>query len=110
MFQIFVRQQNLCDDEAVRGKKFFINRHEPRLADGSAGLFFREIRRPHFVAERAHARTHSAAGDDHDFFAGFPQRGDLRDDLFELCGINQLPAVREDAGAEFHHEARNGFE
>ena len=40
----------------------------------------------------------------------FSQRGDLRDELLQLRGINQLPAVGEDAGAEFHDEARNGFE
>jgi len=109
MLQIFMRQQNLRNDEAVRGKKFFVNRHESRLADGGAGLFFREICRTRFVAERAHARSDRAAGDDDDFFAGFAQRRDLRDDLLELSGIDQLPAVGEDASAEFHHEARSGF-
>ena len=84
MFQIFMREQNLRDDEAVRGKKFVVSRHEPRLADGGAGLFFREVGGPRFVAERAHARADRAAGDEHDFLAGFFQRGELRDELFEL--------------------------
>ena len=105
MFQIFVRQQNLRDDETVRGKKFFINGHQPSLADGGTRLFFREIRRTRLVAERAHARTHRAAGDDHNFLAGFAQRGDLRDDLLKLRRINQLPAVGEDAGAKFYNDA-----
>ncbi len=43
-------------------------------------------------------------------YAGLFQCGDLRDKLFQLRRVNQLPAVGEDAGAEFYDEARNGFE
>jgi len=105
-----VRQQNLGNHETVSGKKFFVGCHQPCLADGGAGLFFREIGRTIFVAEDAHARANRAAGDDHNFLAGFAQRGDLRDDLLKLRGINQLPAVGEDAGAEFHNDATGGLE
>ena len=69
-----------------------------------------EIGGARIKTKRAHARADRAAGDDHDFLACLSQRGDLRDDLFELCGINLLPAVREDAGAELDHDTGDVFE
>ena len=45
------------------------------------------------------ARSH-----EHNFLAGFSQRRDLRDQLFQLGGINQLAAVGQNAGAEFDDE------
>ena len=49
-------------------------------------------------------------GDEHDFLAGLAQRGDLRDELFQLRRVGLLAAVGEHAGAEFHDEADGGFE
>jgi hypothetical protein len=69
-----------------------------------------EFVRALFVAERAHARADRAAGHKHNFLAGFFQRGDLRDELFQLRRVNLFPAVGQHARAEFHDEARNGFE
>jgi hypothetical protein len=43
-------------------------------------------------------------------FPDLPQRRHLSHDLFELRGINLLPAVREDAGAEFDNDAGDIFE
>ena len=57
------------------------------------------------VAKRAHARADRAAGDDDDFLAGLPERGELRDDLIELGGVELLAAIGEDAGAELDHDA-----
>jgi hypothetical protein len=105
MFQVLVREQNLRDVQIVLAQKVFVNRHEPRLADSGAGLKFREFGGTRRVAERAHARADRAAGHEHDFLAGFPQRGDLRDELLQLRRINQFPAVGEHAGAEFDDKA-----
>ena len=103
-------EQNLGDVQIVFRKKFGVSGHEPRLTDGGAGLKFRKFRRTFFVTEHAHARADRAGSHQHDFLAGFFQRGDLRDELLHLRRVNQLPAVGKDAGAEFHDEARNGFE
>ena len=65
---------------------------------------------PFFIAERAHARADGAGGDEHDFLAGFSQRGDLRDELFQLRRVGLLAAVGEHAGAEFHDDAGGGFD
>ena len=110
MFQIIVREQNLGDVQIVFRKQFGVICHEPRLAHGGAGLEFREFARTLFVAERAHARADRAAGHEHNFFSRFPQRGDLRDELFQLRRVNLFPAVGQHARAEFDDEARNGFE
>jgi hypothetical protein len=109
MFQIFVREQNLRDDDFVRGKKFVVSGHEPRLTDGGARLFFRKISRTRIVTERAHACADRATGNEHNFLAGFFQRGELRNELFQLRGINQFPAVGQNAGSQFDDQARNGF-
>jgi hypothetical protein len=109
MFQVVVRQQHLRDVKVELRKKFFVNRHQSRLADGGARLQFGEIIGPSLVAERAHARAHGAGRDEHDLLPGFALRGDLRDQLLQLRQIRLLPAVREDTGAEFHHHAGNIF-
>ena len=110
VFQVVVRQQHLRDVQTVCGKKFFVNRHQPRLADGGAGLKFGEFARALFVAERAHAGADRAAGDEHDFLAGLPQRGNLRDELLQLRRVRLLAAVGQHARAEFHDEAGGGFD
>ena len=71
---------------------------------------FGEFRRTPFITERAHARADRSAGNEHNFFSRFPQRGDLRDELLQLRRINLFPAVGQHARAEFDDEARNGFE
>jgi len=43
MLEVFVGEQHLRDAQIVRGEKFFVNRHELRLADGGAGLQFGEV-------------------------------------------------------------------
>ncbi len=53
MFKVFVREQHLCDDEPVRGKKLVVGRHQSRLADSGASLFFR---RDQWAAMRSRAR------------------------------------------------------
>jgi hypothetical protein len=103
-------EEHLRGDEAVRGKKFIVRGHEARLADGGARLFFREIGGTRGVTERAHAGTDRAGSHEHHFFAGFFQGGDLRDQLFQLRRINQLPAIGEDTGAEFDDKTGNRFE
>ena len=110
MFEVVVREQHLRDVQIVRGKKFFVNGHQPRLADGGAGLKLGEFGRAFFITERAHARADRAAGDEDDFLAGLPQRGDLRDELLQLRRVGLLAAVGEHAGAEFHDEAGGGFD
>ena len=80
------------------------------MPHGSTGLLLREISRARVKTKRAHACADRATGDDYDFLARASQRGDLRDDLFELRGINLLPAVREDAGAELDDEAADILE
>ena len=104
MLQIFVREQHLRNDEAVPGEEFVVRRHEARLADGGAGLFFGEAGGTRFIAERAHARPDRPRSHQHNFPAGFFQRRDLRDQLFQLGGINQLAAIGKNAGAEFDDE------
>ena len=110
MFEVVVRQQHLRDVQIVRGEKFFVNGHQPRLADGGARLKLGEFGRAFFVTERAHARADRAAGDEHDFLAGLSQRGDLRDELLKLRRVGLLAAVGEHARAEFHDEAGGGFD
>jgi len=94
----------------VRGKQLVVSSHEPRLADGGTGLFLREFRRTRLITERTHAGTDCATGDDDDFLAGFFERGDLRDDLLKLRGVDQFTAVGQDTGAELDDDAGNGLE
>jgi len=110
MFEVFMGEQHLCDMQIVSGKKFGVMRHQPRLANGGAGLEFRELARTFFVTERAHARADRAGSHEHDFLAGFFQRGNLRDELLQLRRINLFPAVGQHARAEFHDDARGGFD
>jgi len=110
MFEIVMREQNLRDVQIVAREKFGIHRHEARLADGGTGLQFREFARTFFITQRAHARADGAGGDEHDFPAGFSQRGDLRDELFQLRRVGLLAAVGEHAGAEFHDDTGGGFD
>jgi len=103
-----MREQHLGDDEAVAREQLIIDRHEPRLSDGGAGLFFRENGGPDFKTQGAHAGTDRTTGDEHDLLAGLAQHGNLPDELFELRGVGLLAAVGEDAGAEFHDDAAGG--
>ena len=91
-------------------KQLGVHGHEPRLADGGAGLQFRQFVGPFFITQRAHARADGARGDEHDFLAGFFQRGDLGNELFQLRRVGLLAAVGEHPGAEFHDEAGGGFD
>ena len=110
MFEVVMREQHLRDVQIVPREKFRVNGHEPRLADGGARLQFGEFAGPFFIAQRAHARADGAGGDEHDFLAGFSQRGDLGDELFQLRRVGLLAAVGEHAGAEFHDDAGGGFD
>ena len=40
VLQVFVREQNLGDMQALFGEQFCIIGHQPRLPDGGAGLEF----------------------------------------------------------------------
>ena len=84
MFEIVVGQQDLGNAEAGLGKKLFVSRHQPGLADGGAGLQLRKFRRPFFVAQCAHACTHRARRDNDDLFSQRPNGGDLARQLFQL--------------------------
>jgi hypothetical protein len=105
-----MREQNLRDVQIVPREKFGIHRHEARLADGGARLQFGEFARTFGITQRAHARADGAGGDEHDFLAGFSQRGDLRDELFQLRRVGLFAAVGEHAGAEFHDDTGGGFD
>ncbi len=61
MFEVVVREQHLRDVQTVPREQFRVHGHEPRLADGGAGLQFGEFGRAFFQAERAHARADRAA-------------------------------------------------
>ena len=105
VLEVVVREQHLRDVQVVRGKKFFVNGHEPRLADGGARGERGGLGRAFFKAERAHARADRAAGDEHNLLAGLAQRGDLRDELFKLREVGLLAAVGQHARAELDHDA-----
>jgi hypothetical protein len=98
----------LRDAQIMLREKFRVSGHEPRLADGGAGLKFGEVAGAFFKTERAHARADCAAADDDDFASRFSLRGDLRDELLQLRRINLFPAVGQHAGAEFDDGARGG--
>ena len=110
MFEIVVREQHLRDVQFVAREKSGIHRHEARLADGGARLQFGEVAGTFFITQRAHARADGAGGDEHDFLAGFSQRGELGDELFQLRRVGLLAAVGEHAGAEFHDDTGGGFD
>ena len=110
VFEVVVREQHLGDVQAVPREQFCVGGHEPRLADGGAGLQFGEFGRALVQSQRAHARADGAGGDDHDFPASLALPGDLRDELFQLRRVGLLAAVREHARAEFHDNADGGFE
>ena len=110
MLEIIVREQHLRDAQIVRGEKFFVNGHEPRLADGGAGLQFSRVGRPFFIAERAHAGADCAGGDEHNFPTRFSQRSDLGGELFQLRLVGLLAAVGEHTRAEFNDDASGGFD
>ncbi len=55
VFEVVVGEQHLGDVQAVLREKLLVNRHEPRLADGGAGLELGELAGPLLVAEHAHA-------------------------------------------------------
>jgi len=105
-----MREQHLRDVQIVPREQVRVGGHEPRLADGGARLQFGEVAGTFFITQRAHARADGAGGDEHDFLAGFPQRGDLGHELFQLHRVGLLAAVGEHARAEFHDQTGGGFD
>jgi hypothetical protein len=94
----------------VLREKFFVSGHEPRLADGGAGLQFGKFGGALFETERAHARADCAAGDDHDFLARGTLLGNLRDQACHLGKVRLLATVGKDARAELDDDAGGGFD
>ena len=105
-----MREQDLGDGQAMRAEQLLVNRHEPRLAHRRASLQLRQLVRALLVAQRPHARAHRARRDQHNLPARLPLLGDLRHQLLHLGKVRLLPAVRQDAGAQLHHDARDVFE
>ena len=110
VLEIVVREEDLRDVEAELGEEVFVSRHQPRLADGGAGLQLGEFLGPRLEAEHAHARTDRSGGDEDDLAARPALGGDLRDKLLHLRKVRLLPGVCEDAGAELDDEACDVFE
>ena len=110
MLQVIVREQDLGDGQVMRAEQLLVDRHEPRLAHRRASLQLRQIARPLVVAQRPHARAHGARGDEHNLPARLALLGHLRHQLLHLGQVRLLPAVRQDPGAQLHHQARDIFE
>jgi len=103
---VAVREQELRDGDAVGREDFLIRNHEPRLADGGAGLARGKLRGPLLQAERIEARSDRAAGDDDAFVAALHERGDFRREPAKLPQVEGVPPLRgENAGAEFENDA-----
>ena len=109
VFQIVVGQEHLTDSQSRRAEEFFVNGHQPGLADRRARLQVRQIRRPFVVAEYAHPRPNCAGRDKDNLFSFLSHCGDLGDQLAELIEIRLFAAVGQDTGAELDDDSGDAF-
>jgi hypothetical protein len=58
--QIVMRQEDLRDSEQMRFESRLPDLHQPRLADGGAGLLFRKLPGTPFEFQCAHPQPHGA--------------------------------------------------
>ena len=103
-------EQDLGDGQAMRAEELLVDRHEPRLAHRRASLQLRQLVRALLIAQRPHARADRARGDEHNLPARLALLRDLRHQLLHLGQVRLFPAVRQDAGAQLHHYARDVFQ
>jgi hypothetical protein len=103
--EVILGEQDLCDGAAEAIEGAVIERHEPRLADGGAGLNLRDVGGPMRQAEPLHAETNGAGTDDEDFEAIGAESGDLLHQTAEQAEGHAAIAAHDDVGSEFDDDA-----
>ena len=104
MFEVLMRQQNLCNGESKGGEKTFVSGHQSGLADRGTGQQFGQVCWSAIVSECPHTCTHRARGNEDYFFAGLALLRNLSNQLFHLGQVRLLPAVGKHARAQLDDE------
>ena len=102
---VFAREQDLRDVDAIFKEHFVVNMHQLALSDRRGGLFHGKLARPSAKAQLGGAYAHCARGDEHHVEPAVLQITDRAHQPFDAADVELSVFVCQRRGTHLDYDA-----